>query len=266
MGQAGAGKPKTPNARAQARTRSIYIYLRARIGNFRRTCPSLPQLRIILNCRNAEPGARIDAPPTIGHIDGAMRLNEKQKRFCLEYIIDLNATQAAIRAGYSKNTAGQQGHELLKHPEIEKQIERNMRERSERTKIDADWLLQRLADEAMADIADLYNADGTIKRVDEWPMIWRQGLVQGVEIDEILVGRGEDRQKIGECKKIRLSDRVKRLEMIGRHIGVQAFREQMGLGNPDGTPLDLTARDIIASRLAGQAARETEGGDTGESD
>ena len=68
-------------------------------------------------------------------------LNERQKLFCVEYIKDLNATQAAIRAGYSKKTAGAQSHKLLKNAEIQNSIRSASKSRTERTEIDADWVL-----------------------------------------------------------------------------------------------------------------------------
>ena len=108
-------------------------------------------------------------------------LTPKQTRFVQEYLLDLNATQAAIRAGYSVKTAGSVGHEILKKPEIQAAIHAAMKARSERTEIDADWVLKRLARDATADLADLYTDTGVLKPVHEWPMAWRTGLVAGIE-------------------------------------------------------------------------------------
>ena len=149
------------------------------------------------------------------------KLNDKQRRFVQEYLIDLNATQAAIRAGYSPKTAGQQGFDLLKNPEVQAALDQAKIERSEETKIDAAWVLTRLAEEATADVGDLYHADGHLKPIHEWPKIWRQGLVAGIDVEEIQV----EGVKMGEIKKIRLSDRIKRLELIGKHVKVNAFQE-----------------------------------------
>ena len=89
-----------------------------------------------------------------------------------------------------------------------------------RAEISAAWLLKRLAEESTADIADLYAADGSLKPVKDWPLIWRQGLVAGLDVETI--GEGA-----GRITKIKLSDRVKRLELIGKHIDVQAFKEKI---------------------------------------
>ncbi|MBT8411783.1 MAG: terminase small subunit [Octadecabacter sp.] len=151
------------------------------------------------------------------------KLTAKQARFVEEYLIDLNATQAAIRAGYSKKTADQQAHHLLKKSQVAKALSEAKAKRSERTKIDADWVLSRLGDEVDADLADLYTQDGALRPVHEWPLIWRKGLVAGLDVEEIAT----DGVVIGHVRKLKLSDRVKRLEMIGKHVEVQAFREQV---------------------------------------
>jgi phage terminase small subunit len=156
-----------------------------------------------------------------------VNLNAKQQRFVDEYLIDLNATQAAIRAGYSEATAYSQGQRLLKHVEVSAAIRAAMESRSDRTKVDADWLLRRLADEAEADLCDLFDDGGRLRQVHEWPVIWRKGLVAGIEVEQIFEGRGEDREQIGRLHKVKLSDRVKRLELIGRHVDVQAFKDRV---------------------------------------
>ncbi len=149
------------------------------------------------------------------------KLTPKQQRFVDEYLIDLNATQAAIRADYSMKTAEKIGSENLKKPEIREAIDAALLKRSQETQIDAAWVLRRLAAEAEADVADLYGPDGQLLPVKEWPKIWRQGLVAGIDIEEITV----EGVKMGEIKKIRVSDRVKRLELIGKHVRVNAFQE-----------------------------------------
>jgi len=69
------------------------------------------------------------------------KLTPKQKMFCKEYLIDLNAAQAAIRAGYSKKTAKEQGHRLLTNVHIADYVQKNMNKRSEKTEITADYVL-----------------------------------------------------------------------------------------------------------------------------
>lgn len=73
-----------------------------------------------------------------------MGLTEKQARFVREYLIDLNATQAAVRAGYSANTAHSAGQRLLKHPKVGEEIRTAHQQQSERVQLDADWVVQEL--------------------------------------------------------------------------------------------------------------------------
>lgn len=152
-----------------------------------------------------------------------MSLTPKQEAFVREYLIDLNATQAAIRAGYSAKTARAVGSENLTKPDIAAAIAEAKTERSERTKIDADWLLQRFAEDVDADIADLYDDNGGLKPVHEWPMPFRKGLVAGIDIEEIR----EQGAVVGVIRKVKLADRTKVKELIGRHIDVGAFKDKV---------------------------------------
>lgn len=179
----------------------------------------------------------------IGGLKVSARLTAKQSLFVKEYLIDLNATQAAIRAGYSKKTAGQIGDENLRKPQIAAAIEKAKAERSERTQIDADWLLTRLADEAEADLADIYYpGTGQLKPIHEWPKIWRQGLVGGVKTRQERIG---DEEALAEIVEVKLSDRSNRLKMIGDHIGVQAFKANVGIS------ADATLESLIAELTGG---------------
>lgn len=176
-----------------------------------------------------------------------MALTEKQRRFVEEYLVDLNATQAAIRAGYSAKTAKQQGQRLLTNADVHAAVSEAQATRSRRTTIDADWVLTRLAEAAEADLNDIYDEHQNLKPISEWPAIWRKGLIVGIEVEELFEGRGEDREHIGRLRKVRQVDRTKHLELIGKHVGVQAFREQLGVGNPNGGPIETVTRiELVA--------------------
>lgn len=176
-------------------------------------------------------------------------LTPKQQRFVEEYLVDLNATQAAIRAGYSAKTAKAIGHENLTKPDVSAALDVALKARSTRTKIDADWLLARLAQEVDADQAELYDTKGQLKSIHEWPMVWRKGLVAGMDVDEI---KGEGGSVIGYTRKIKVSDRLKRLELIGRHISVGAFvdkHQHTGADGKDLMPAPPSAAEV-ARRVA----------------
>lgn len=153
-------------------------------------------------------------------------LTPLQRLFVLEYLKDFNGTQAAIRAGYSEKTASQIAYELLQNPLVLAQIEKEKAQRLDRLQVDADWMLKRLIHEAEADLAELYDDDGRLKPVNEWPEVWRKGLIAGIEVEELFEGRGKDREHVGTLRKVRLADRTKRLELIGRHVDVQAFTDK----------------------------------------
>jgi phage terminase small subunit len=151
------------------------------------------------------------------------KLTAKQQRFVDEYLIDLNGTQAAIRAGYSQKTANEIAAENLAKPSIREVIDAALDRRSKETQIDANWVLKRLAAEAEADVNDLYDDTGAIKPMSEWPLIWRQGLVAGIEHIEV---KDHEGNKTGDVVvKVKLSDRIRRLELIGKHVRVNAFQE-----------------------------------------
>lgn len=184
-------------------------------------------------------------------------LTPLQERFVEEYLVDLDAGAAAIRAGYSKRTAYSSGPRLLKakeYPAVAAAIARAQAERSERTKIDADWVLKRLADEVMADVADLFDESGALKAVNDWPLIWRQGLIAGIDIDEIKI----DGVAIGNTKKLKLSDRIRRIELIGKHIDIRAFAERREITGKDGGPVEVVDADSARREIEDQFAQSAD--------
>ena len=180
------------------------------------------------------------------------KLTAKQQRFVDEYLVDLNASAAAKRAGYSPKTADQLGYQLLQIPLVAAAISAGRQIQTTRAQIDAQWLMDRLATEVDADIADILNDDGSLKPVKEWPKVWRQGLVSGVEIEQLFEGRGEERVHVGNLAKVKLSERIRRLELIGRHKAVGAFVEKHEHSGPDGKPIEVT--DVTETELARRIA------------
>ncbi|MFQ6558184.1 terminase small subunit [Pseudomonas sp. Lb2C1-1] len=152
----------------------------------------------------------------------------KRARFVDEYLIDLNATQAAVRAGYSEKTAYSQGQRLLKDVEVQSQLQKRMQDREKRTEINADYVLKRLVEIDQLDVLDILQDDMSFKPLSEWPKGWRQYLV-GFDIAEMFKGHGEDRSMVGLMKKIKWPDKVKNLELLGKHVNVNAFRDQVSV-------------------------------------
>ena len=140
-------------------------------------------------------------------------MNVKQKRFCAEYLVDLNATQAAIRAGYSPASAGSIGYELLKKPDIRARIDKGIAEQERRTGINADRVLRELGRIAFVSAPDLVNMeDATLK---DGASADDLAAIASVKVKTIPGPMGD-----GFEREIRLADKLKALELIGKHLGM----------------------------------------------
>ncbi len=149
------------------------------------------------------------------------KLTDKQKLFCKEYLVDMNAKQAAIRSGYSENTAESQGSRLLSKAKVQDYLKSLMDERSNKVKLDAEYVLRRLKEIDELDIIDILNDDlDGFKALSEWPKSWRTS-VSGIDIQTIISGGDEPIEKL--VRKIKWPDKVKNLEMIGKHVNVRAW-------------------------------------------
>jgi phage terminase small subunit len=144
-----------------------------------------------------------------------MPLTDKQIRFCEEYLIDLNATQAAIRAGYSEKTAGQIGEQNLKKLEIQSHIQKRQKELQAKTGITQERVLKELAAIAFSDVRKFYDEDGRLKQITELDDDVAAAM-SGMDIEELTV----DGNLIGTVKKIKRWDKTKSLEMLAKHLGM----------------------------------------------
>lgn len=168
------------------------------------------------------------------------QLTAKQERFCLEYMVDLNATQAAIRAGYSAKSAEVDGCRLLRNAKVRRKIEALKMERQARTEIRADDVLRALYAIATVDPAAVFDAGGKLKPIHEIPEHVRKCLAS-VETDELFEGKGADREHIGRTRKIRFWDKPKALELLCKHLG---------LFEKDNSQQGATLTDIMAMVMA----------------
>lgn len=143
-------------------------------------------------------------------------MTKKQKRFVEEYLIDLNATQAAIRAGYSPDTAGSIGAENLKKPEIKSRIDKAMAERSRRTGINQDRVLQELARIGFAKITDVVDPDTAKIRPDASED--DLACIQSIKIKP---------NEFGTEREVKLYDKKSALVDLGKHLGL--FKDKLEL-------------------------------------
>jgi phage terminase small subunit len=145
-------------------------------------------------------------------------LDPKRALFVQEYLIDLNATQAAIRAGYSKKCASEQGYDLLRKPQIQKAIAEAMKKRADRLEVSQDRIVRELARVGFLDPAELLEGDGSVKLIKNMSEDARR-VIAGMEVSEIFDNAaGDQKQALGLAKKIKLCDKLKALELLGRHL------------------------------------------------
>ncbi len=180
-------------------------------------------------------------------------LTDKQEAYCQSYIkMPENQRQAAIDAGFSPNTAAAKASGMMRDERIQKRIAELMEQRNKRLRVSADYVLNRLVEIDQMDVLDILNDDMSLKPVSEWPKVWRQYL-SGFELADMFEGRGDEKEMIGILKKIKWPDKVKNLELIGKHVDVNAFKERVEVS---GT---LTIADRMAA--ARRRVKEQSGGD-----
>lgn len=152
----------------------------------------------------------------------------RRARFVQEYAKDLNATQAAIRAGYSRKTANRQGSRLLKNVDIAAQV-RELLDRASQAneEITAERIKNELGRVAFSDIRKLFDADGKLRSIHELDPD-TAACIASIEVDEITMGTGSDRVVIGHTKKIKLWNKNNALEQLAEIYGLRK--------TPPGTP------------------------------
>ncbi|MGG9753078.1 terminase small subunit [Escherichia coli] len=182
-------------------------------------------------------------------------LTAMQEAYCQSYIkTPENQTQAAINAGFSPNTAAVKASVMMRDERIQKRIAELMEERNKRMRVSADYVLMRLVEIDQMDVLDILNDDGGMKPIAEWPKVWRTSL-SAMDIATIKTTQASLQKENGEAdlsvedvehilKKVKWPDKVKNLELIGKHVDVNAFKERM----------DVNVNVTIADRIA--AARK----------
>jgi phage terminase small subunit len=212
-----------------------------------------------------------------------MALTAKQETFVREYLVDLNATQAAIRAGYAAKDADVQGPRLLGNVGIAAAIEKAMDERSARTEITADKVLAELAKIGFADIrrAVRWYSQTNVAAIDtdaDMAALAGEGelrfavanqveLVSSDEIDdETAAAISEIGQSSTGALKVKFHDKRAALVDIGRHLGM--FKERVELTGKDGGPMQINQveddADAFTRSITGLVARRGAGSEAGD--
>jgi phage terminase small subunit len=150
-----------------------------------------------------------------------MALTPRQAAFVAEYLVDLNATKAAIRSGYSEKTAHSIGHENLSKPEIQQALTAAMQDRAERTQVTQDMVIAELAKIGFSDLRKVMTDAGALIPVQEWEDDMA-GAISSVEIVRRPNGERDenDRPIIEDVVKLRVWDKLNALEKLGKHLGM----------------------------------------------
>ncbi|RAK01614.1 terminase small subunit [Aliidiomarina maris] len=165
---------------------------------------------------------------------------DKERLFCYEYPIDKNATKAAKRAGYSANSASKIGWELLQKDKLRDRIDEMMADTFQKLELNRENIIQELLALAMSDIGEMFNPDGTLRPLHEIPAATRRAI-SAIDVDELFEGKGDDREQIGYTKKLRLWDKPKSLELLGKHL--KMFTDKVELSQrPKVYRRDMTGR------------------------
>lgn len=160
-------------------------------------------------------------------------LTPKQQRFVEEYLVDLNATQAAIRAGYSARSAEVEGSRLLRNARVSEAVARAKAERSARLGLTQDRILQELAAVAFARMPE-YAAWGSGKQMslkpsEELTDDQAAAVAQVQETEKFIKTLGEDEQLMSRERSIKLHDKLAALKLLGQHIGMFAERHTVSI-------------------------------------
>lgn len=141
------------------------------------------------------------------------KLTPKQRTFVGEFLVDLNATRAAVRAGYSQKTANRIASENLSKPVIRAAIDKAMAERSARTEVTQDRVLKELAKLAFFDVRELFDDQGNPIDVHNLSAD-TAAAIANINITSYLTESGD----LSTTSKFRILDKLRALELVGRHL------------------------------------------------
>lgn len=195
-------------------------------------------------------------------------LSPKQARFVDEYLIDLNATQAAIRAGFAKSTAEKKAPlwvgksrescpENMRH--VWDAVADAIQARSERTQIKADDVLLQLVRMGMSDVRKLFTPQGQLKAIHELDDD-TAAAIQSIEVvTRHIPMSGDEPAEVEYVHKIRFTDKIKPLELIGKHMGkaLGQWAEKLEHGGRNGGPVETVTRIELVAAMSPEEASKT---------
>lgn len=160
--------------------------------------------------------------------------SKQQEKACQELVVNGLSQADAYRAAYPKSrkwkdrTVWTRAYELFADSEVKVRVAELRAEvariADEQFKIDAAYVLRRLAEIDQMDAADLFDDEGRLLPIRQWPKVWRQ-YISGMDVSEVWAGTGDEREVVGMLKKVKWPDKTKNLELLGKHVDVSAFKE-----------------------------------------
>lgn len=173
-------------------------------------------------------------------------LNEQQERYCREFQIDFNQTQAAIRSGYAESSARQYASELMDRPEIQDRIRELADKKNKRLEVRADDVLREMTIMGYSDIRGIYDEKGVIKPMSDWPEEIARAI-SAIESEELFDGVGKDRTWIGYVKRVKLWPKDRAIEMLAKNQKILVDRHEHT--GKDGKAITF-GRDLSDEELA----------------
>jgi len=187
---------------------------------------------------------------------------QRRTRFIKEYLLEHNATKAAIAAGYSEKTAKQQGSRLLTNADVQDEIAARSRKLTAKLDISVERVAQEFARIAFNDPRKLFKDDGSLKPVSEWDDD-SAAAIGGMDVSELFDGAGDERAQVGYLKKVKMTDKVRALEGLGRYLAMFVDRKEITHKHEDVSDADLNKRIAELERELGLAAQIDEAGRVG---
>lgn len=171
-------------------------------------------------------------------LDTPVQLDARKETACQEYVLNGGDRSKAYRKAYPQSkrwkdkTVHEKASRLFSEDKVKARVNQLQLEAAkiaeEQFKVDAAYVLQRLTEIDQMDVLDILADDGSLKPVREWPKVWRTTL-SGLDINRLSsIGKGDDAIE-SVLQKIKWPDKVKNLELIGKHVEVQAFKDQLGV-------------------------------------
>ncbi len=182
-------------------------------------------------------------------------LTEAEETACQQFILNGGDQSKAFRFAFPhsvkwKDTSvHSRASQLFNRAKVEQRVKQLQeiaaKVAEDKFKVDAEYVLRRHHEIDTMDAADILDDDGDVLPVRQWPKVWRQSI-SGIEISELKAGKDDQETLVSVLKKIKWPDKIRNLELLGKHVSVNAYRDQVGVGDPSGNPFAINSIALVA--------------------